>query len=142
MTPEALQQWTDTWETSRVSFVMVNMLHGYYYCYSVYCCQVMVSTDIQMVSSTRESGSMAGSMVSASYTVHHTPSYTGQGKLTLGDNGYYQGSFVHGEIEGHGFRLFGLTGSTYTGILETSLCLVRCVCSQVSSIRERCMAKV
>ena len=53
-------------------------------------------------------------MPTDSYTAHHTP-YTGQGKLTLGDNGYYEGSFVHGEIEGHGFRLFGLTGTTYTG---------------------------
>lgn len=78
--------------------------------------------------------------------LHHTSSNTGQGKLTLGDNGYYEGSFVNGEIEGHGFRLFGLTGSSYTGWYQTLLQwvgVVRCVCSlQVSSTRERCTVTV
>jgi hypothetical protein len=39
----------------------------------------------------------------------------GHGKLYLGDGGYYEGSFIHGEIEGHGYRVFGLTGATYSG---------------------------
>ena len=39
----------------------------------------------------------------------------GHGKLMLGDGGYYEGSFVHGEIEGHGFRVFGSAGCSYTG---------------------------
>ncbi len=29
--------------------------------------------------------------------------------------GYYEGTFVHGEIEGHGFKVFGVSGATYTG---------------------------
>lgn len=33
----------------------------------------------------------------------------------FGDGSYYEGNFVRGEIEGHGFRVFGLTGGTYTG---------------------------
>jgi hypothetical protein len=41
--------------------------------------------------------------------------HTGHGKLYLGDGGYYEGSFIHGEIEGHGYRVFGLTGATYSG---------------------------
>ncbi len=40
---------------------------------------------------------------------------TGHGKLLLGDGGYYEGPFMNGEIEGRGYRVFGLTGSTYTG---------------------------
>ena len=39
----------------------------------------------------------------------------GHGKLMLGDTGYYEGTFVHGEIEGHGFKVFGLSGASYTG---------------------------
>ena len=39
----------------------------------------------------------------------------GHGKLLLGDGGYYEGTFVHGEIEGHGYRVFGLTKATYSG---------------------------
>ena len=30
--------------------------------------------------------------------------YIGHGKLLLGDGGYYEGTFVRGEIEGHGYR--------------------------------------
>ncbi|XP_065897220.1 MORN repeat-containing protein 1-like isoform X2 [Dysidea avara] len=33
----------------------------------------------------------------------------------MADGGYYKGTFVNGEIQGHGFRLFGLNGCTYTG---------------------------
>lgn len=40
---------------------------------------------------------------------------TGHGKLTLGDSGYYEGSFQHGEIEGHGYKVFGISGASYTG---------------------------
>ena len=39
----------------------------------------------------------------------------GHGKLSLGDGGYYEGTFAYGEIEGHGYRVFGLTGATYSG---------------------------
>ena len=39
----------------------------------------------------------------------------GHGKLLLGDGGYYEGAFAYGEIEGHGYRVFGLTGATYSG---------------------------
>ena len=31
----------------------------------------------------------------------------GHGKLLLGDRGYYEGTFVRGEIEGHGYRWVG-----------------------------------
>ena len=31
------------------------------------------------------------------------------------DGGYYEGAFENGEIEGQGYRVFGVTGSTYTG---------------------------
>ena len=41
--------------------------------------------------------------------------HIGHGKLLLGDGGYYEGAFDHGEIEGHGYRVFGLTGATYSG---------------------------
>ena len=30
--------------------------------------------------------------------------YTGHGKLLLGDGGHYEGTFVKGEMEGHGYR--------------------------------------
>ena len=43
------------------------------------------------------------------------PFFSGQGKLVFGDGSYYEGSFVDGEIEGHGFRVFGSTGCSYTG---------------------------
>lgn len=33
----------------------------------------------------------------------------------MADGSYYKGTFVNGEIEGHGFRLFALNGSTYSG---------------------------
>ncbi len=39
----------------------------------------------------------------------------GHGKLILGDSGYYEGRFERGEIQGHGYRVFGLSGSTYSG---------------------------
>ena len=35
--------------------------------------------------------------------------------MLLGDGGYYEGAFANGEIEGHGYRVFGLTGATYSG---------------------------
>ena len=35
--------------------------------------------------------------------------------MLLGDGGYYEGAFDHGEIEGHGYRVFGLTGAAYSG---------------------------
>ena len=41
--------------------------------------------------------------------------YVGHGKLLMGDGGYYEGTFKNGEIEGEGYRVFGLNGSTYTG---------------------------
>lgn len=44
-----------------------------------------------------------------------TASHVGHGKLLLGDGGYYEGKFEEGEIEGQGYRVFGMTGSTYTG---------------------------
>ena len=40
----------------------------------------------------------------------------GHGKLMMEDGSYYEGSFIKGEIEGHGYRVFGRTGSTYTGM--------------------------
>lgn len=30
--------------------------------------------------------------------------YSGHGKLLLGDGGHYEGTFVKGEMEGHGYR--------------------------------------
>ena len=39
----------------------------------------------------------------------------GHGKLIMADGSYYEGQFVHGEIEGHGFRYFGIDGSSYSG---------------------------
>ena len=33
----------------------------------------------------------------------------------MGDTGYYKGSFVHGEIEGHGHKVFATSGASYTG---------------------------
>ena len=39
----------------------------------------------------------------------------GHGKLFLGDGGYFEGTLAYGEIEGHGYRVFGLTGATYSG---------------------------
>ena len=36
----------------------------------------------------------------------------------MGDGGYYEGVFQRGEIIGHGYRVFGLTGNTYTGIMK------------------------
>ena len=39
-----------------------------------------------------------------SYTIFILYNYTGHGKLLLGDGGYYEGTFVRGEMEGHGYR--------------------------------------
>ena len=39
----------------------------------------------------------------------------GRGKLLLGDGGYYEGSFVNGQMSGHGYRVFGLSGASYSG---------------------------
>ena len=39
----------------------------------------------------------------------------GHGKLSMADGSYYKGTFVNGEIEGHGFRLFAINGGTYSG---------------------------
>ena len=39
----------------------------------------------------------------------------GRGKLLLGDGGYYEGSFVNGEMTGHGYRVFGQNGASYSG---------------------------
>ena len=38
----------------------------------------------------------------------------GHGTLSMADGSYFKGSFVLGEIEGHGYRVF-TNGSTYTG---------------------------
>ena len=46
---------------------------------------------------------------------HNHILYLGHGKLLLGDGGFYEGTFDNGEIEGHGYRLFGLSGATYSG---------------------------
>ena len=53
------------------------------------------------------------------YYIYHIVIYVciiGHGKLMMEDGSYYEGSFVKGEIEGHGYRVFGNTGSTYTGM--------------------------
>ena len=39
----------------------------------------------------------------------------GHGKLIMKDGGYYEGTFEHGEIEGHGYKVFGISRATYTG---------------------------
>lgn len=33
----------------------------------------------------------------------------------MNDRGFYEGTFVKGEIEGHGYRLYGHSGDSYTG---------------------------
>ena len=35
--------------------------------------------------------------------------------MIIGEGGYYEGQFERGEIQGHGYRVFGLSGSTYSG---------------------------
>ncbi len=35
--------------------------------------------------------------------------------MFLGQSGYYEGTFKNGEIEGHGYKVFGISGSSYTG---------------------------
>jgi len=47
--------------------------------------------------------------------LYYKKHYIGHGKLSMADGSYYKGTFVNGEIEGHGFRLFALNGSTYSG---------------------------
>ena len=47
--------------------------------------------------------------------VLQTTTPAGRGKLLLGDGGYYEGSFVNGEMSGHGHRVFGLSGASYSG---------------------------
>lgn len=39
----------------------------------------------------------------------------------LGDSGYYEGTFENGEIEGHGYKVFGISGATYTGQFHLGL---------------------
>lgn len=39
----------------------------------------------------------------------------GHGRLTMNDGGFYEGTFVKGEIEGHGYRFYGHSGNSYTG---------------------------
>lgn len=46
---------------------------------------------------------------------HKIYNVVGHGKLLLGDGGYYEGAFAYGEIEGHGYRVFALSGATYSG---------------------------
>ena len=48
-------------------------------------------------------------------TKHTFLSLSGHGKLIMGDNGYYEGTFENGEIEGHGYKVFGISRATYTG---------------------------
>ena len=55
------------------------------------------------------------------YTCLYICVTSGRGKLLLGDGGYYEGTFVNGEIEGHGYKVFGLSGSTYTGTYMHSI---------------------
>lgn len=40
---------------------------------------------------------------------------SGHGKLVMKDGGFYEGTFENGEIEGHGYKLFGISKATYTG---------------------------
>ena len=77
--------------------------------------------------------------------------HAGHGKLILGDGGYYEGTFSNGEIEGHGFRRFGLTGLTYSGIKKWSYhrkteefrvgTILTIVHAQVSLFKEKCTAR-
>ena len=39
----------------------------------------------------------------------------GHGRLSMADGSYYEGEFKNGEIEGHGYRYYNLTGNMYTG---------------------------
>ncbi|XP_072036503.1 uncharacterized protein [Amphiura filiformis] len=39
----------------------------------------------------------------------------GHGKLIMNDGSYYEGEFINGEIEGHGFRKWATSGNTYSG---------------------------
>lgn len=39
----------------------------------------------------------------------------GHGKLVMADGSFYEGQFIDGEIQGHGFRRWASTGNEYTG---------------------------
>lgn len=39
----------------------------------------------------------------------------GHGKLVMADGSFYEGQFIDGEIQGHGFRRWAFTGNEYTG---------------------------
>nr|XP_002738000.2 PREDICTED: MORN repeat-containing protein 1-like [Saccoglossus kowalevskii] len=39
----------------------------------------------------------------------------GHGKLVMKDGSYYEGEFIHGEIEGHGTRYWSHNGNVYSG---------------------------
>ena len=41
--------------------------------------------------------------------------YAGHGKLLMKDGTYYEGQFVNGEINGHGFKFFAGANCKYTG---------------------------
>ena len=43
---------------------------------------------------------------------------SGHGKFTLGDGSFYEGEFQDGEITGHGYKYFAMTGNTYSGQLH------------------------
>ena len=55
------------------------------------------------------------SLILLLFLPHLTLSLSGHGKLFSGDRGYYEGHFVHGEIQGHGYKVFGISGTIYTG---------------------------
>ena len=63
-----------------------------------------------------ENGVMALSMVYCSIHIVMYMCAIGHGKLIMEDGSYYEGSFIKGEIEGHGYRVFSRNGSTYTGM--------------------------
>lgn len=39
----------------------------------------------------------------------------GHGKLVMADGSFYEGQFIDGEIQGHGFRRWASTRNEYTG---------------------------
>lgn len=41
--------------------------------------------------------------------------FPGHGKLVMADGSFYEGEFINGEIEGHGFRKWASSGNTYSG---------------------------
>ena len=42
-------------------------------------------------------------------------SFKGHGKLVMADGSFYEGQFIDGEIQGHGFRRWASTRNEYTG---------------------------